>query len=313
MRALGVSLVVGLGLIGAVTMRACASPPDRDARAAVLPPSGGAGGSSAPPRVLSISEPWPPAWRSGASPRVDLDPVVVSPRRDPLAGLSDGEVARIFRGQRSLLGCASIGEPHRGALLNGMRLASTPRLHVVAPDRSWGTPGTVRALERAIARVHEEHPGTPRLHVGDLSREQGGYLRPHRSHQSGRDADLGYYYLDGEGWYIRGHKDNLDVERTFTLVEALLHEGDVEYLFIDQSIQALLRDHALGAGEDPHWLDQLFGVPGQRRGPSSIIRHAGGHLTHLHVRFYDNEARAIALRLGPHLRGSPPRRPRGKR
>jgi penicillin-insensitive murein endopeptidase len=35
--------------------------------------------------------------------------------------------------------------------------------------------------------------------VGDLSRENGGRLPGHFSHQSGRDADVGFYARDAEG------------------------------------------------------------------------------------------------------------------
>ena len=35
--------------------------------------------------------------------------------------------------------------------------------------------------------------------VGDLSSEQGGKLSGHTSHQSGRDADVGFYATDARG------------------------------------------------------------------------------------------------------------------
>src|SRR4029450_8679153 len=37
------------------------------------------------------------------------------------------------------------------------------------------------------------------LLVGDLSREYGGPLAGHRSHQSGRDADVGFFVTDERG------------------------------------------------------------------------------------------------------------------
>jgi penicillin-insensitive murein endopeptidase len=78
------------------------------------------------------------------------------------------------------------------------------------------------------------------------------------------------------------------------LVRALLTETDVQLILIDASIQRLLHAHALSIGEDPEWLASVFrGTPGQLR---PLIRHARGHATHLHVRFYNPIAEETARR-----------------
>jgi murein endopeptidase len=225
------------------------------------------------------------AARATRGVRVILPEVVVHPAAHPLDGLSRAEIDRLLRTSPERLGSASVGQPHRGSLLNGVQLEPSPLWHAVRPERSWGTSQTIAALTRAIEAVHRRFPGTPALQIGDLSRERGGYFRPHRSHQSGRDADVGYYYLEGPAWYRRASAENLDVERTWALVEAFVSGGDVEYLFIDRSVQALLRAHAEATGEDPNWLESVFG---NRR--TSIVRHAWGHQTHLHIRFHDQRA-----------------------
>jgi penicillin-insensitive murein endopeptidase len=120
--------------------------------------------------------------------------------------------------------------------------------------------------------------------IGHISGKNGGYLKPHLSHQSGRDVDLGYYYLGGSRWYARADAQNLDRDRTWALVRAIVTETDVELLLIDRSIQSLLVEYAESKGEDKEWLELLF------RGKGSvppIIRHASGHATHLHARFYN--------------------------
>jgi penicillin-insensitive murein endopeptidase len=67
----------------------------------------------------------------------------------------------------------------------------------------------------------------------------------------------------------------------------------VELILIDHSIQALLRDYALGQGEDADWVKSLFrggsGLP-------ALIRHARGHATHMHVRFFNPVAQETARR-----------------
>src|SRR5690606_16006049 len=62
----------------------------------------------------------------------------------------------------------------------------------------YGTWELVQLLERAAYRVARRVPGA-KLSVGELSREGGGLLAGHDSHQNGRDADIAFYMLDGRG------------------------------------------------------------------------------------------------------------------
>jgi penicillin-insensitive murein endopeptidase len=151
----------------------------------------------------------------------------------------------------------------------------------------------------AIRNVHAAFAETPPLALGHISAREGGPLSPHSSHQSGRDVDISFYYRDGSGWYSRGTRDNLDLPRTWALVRALVTETDVEMILIDQSIQGLLERHALDSGENPAWVQGLFhgGPDGLRR----IVRHAPGHATHLHIRFYNPVAQETGRRVGPLL------------
>ncbi|HHH12109.1 MAG TPA: LysM peptidoglycan-binding domain-containing protein, partial [Sorangium sp.] len=87
---------------------------------------------------------------------------------------------------------------------------------------------------------------------------------------------------------------NLDVKRTWALVRALVTDTDVEYIFINSSIQKLLKEYALASGEDRSWLDSLFQYRSKHAWP--IIRHVHGHDTHLHVRFYNRVAQQLGVR-----------------
>ncbi len=51
---------------------------------------------------------------------------------------------------------------------------------------------------------------------------------------------------------------NLDVAKTWALVDALLQTGRVEYIFVDRKIQRLLHRYALDHGWDEAYLDRLF-------------------------------------------------------
>lgn len=212
--------------------------------------------------------------------------------------LSDGELHKLIENDVESLGSLSIGLPNNGRLLNGIRLEEGDLFEIVAPDFTWGTKETIEYLKAATAEVHRKHESTPPLHVGHISKKSGGYLSPHLSHQSGRDVDLGYFYSNKRAWYRRATWSNLDTARTWTLVKALIVKTDVDLILIDASIQALLRKHAEQAGEDQAWLQKVFKGSADR---PAVIRHARGHATHMHVRFFSPDAQKNAQRAYPLL------------
>jgi penicillin-insensitive murein endopeptidase len=217
-----------------------------------------------------------------------------SPSPHPLEGVGRDELERMLLEDRAALGPMSVGRPNAGALYNGVRLPRSDGYTVIDPVNAWGTQETIDFIAGAIARVNAEFPGTPKLSIGHISSERGGPLSPHVSHQAGRDVDLGFYYTKPARWFARGTAENLDLPRTWALVRALIAETDVEMILVDHSIQKLLFDHALALGEDEQWLTSVFrGGGGQR----PIIRHARGHATHLHVRFFNPVAQNSGRRL----------------
>jgi murein endopeptidase len=156
------------------------------------------------------------------------------------------------------------------------------------------TQETVDALTLAISSVVREFPDAPALCLGDMSKPRGGYFRPHRSHQSGRDADIGYYYLEGSAWYKPADAASLDRKLSWSLIKALLTQGSVEYLFVDRSVQELLEQYALSVEPDRTWVRELFNHPGGKA--EGVLRHAPGHQTHMHVRFFSDRARETSKR-----------------
>jgi hypothetical protein len=188
----------------------------------------------------------------------------------------------------------SFGTATRGGLLNSVHLPENARWTMVDPEHTWGTVETIEYLTTAIDAVRAEFPGSHPLYIGDISRVRGGYLKPHLSHQSGKDVDVGYYYTtQNPQWYVRAGASNLDRPRTWALVRALITRTDVHYIFIDRRVQRLLRSYASSIGENEAWLASIF--DGNREEPA-IIRHEPGHDTHLHVRFYNPIAEETARR-----------------
>jgi penicillin-insensitive murein endopeptidase len=202
----------------------------------------------------------------------------------PLASLSNADLDQRMQKDPASLGPMSIGKPSAGLLFNAVPMPTGDAWSLVDPSHAFGTNETIGYLETAISRVAKEFAGSPKLMIGHISAKSGGYLKPHLSHQSGRDVDIGYYYVGGSRWYQRANAQNLDLDRTWALVRALVTQTDVEMLLIDRSIQDLLIEHAEKIGEDKDWVRLVF------RGKGSmppIVRHASGHATHLHARFYN--------------------------
>jgi penicillin-insensitive murein endopeptidase len=255
---------------------------------------------SAPPPAVSVPAPRPlPARPIGPS-RVELDPVDIRPAPNPLAGKTQAELDRLALAPPASLGSVCFGRPNRGRLFNAVELRESRGLQLMSSgDHHFGTADTVRSLEAAVSELHALYPNAPSVKVGDVSRARGGYLRPHHSHQLGLDADIGYFYRAPGQWYTKANAGNLERELTWALVKSLIAEGSVEYVFMDRSVQALLRDYALARGEDPTWLATLFESPAHR---DTLIRHAYGHITHFHVRFLDPAAERVGRALEARLR-----------
>lgn len=215
-------------------------------------------------------------------------------RPHPLDGWSEAQIASAVARDLPSLGSMSLGSPNAGALLNAVQATASAFYEPVSPSGAWGTQETLDYLAAALGKVHEQFPNTAPLALGDISGKFGGVSHPHLSHQSGRDVDIGYFYNNGAGWYARGTAQNLDLPRNWAFVRALITETDVDLILIDHSIQVLLEDYARKHGEDPSWLNGVFhGQPGSLR---PIIRHAPGHATHIHVRFFNPIAQETARR-----------------
>jgi hypothetical protein len=160
---------------------------------------------------------------------------------------------------------------------------------VKSPTTAWGTPRTVAMLRDAIREYARSVRGEPKVYVGDLSLRTGGPFPPHLSHHDGRDVDIAYVVHGKSAGdrprFVPAHAGNLDVERTWALLQAILDSGAVKYVFMDYDVQRLLYDYALEAGDDPGRLAMLFQYPRGRRASHGTFRHWKSHRNHFHVRF----------------------------
>lgn len=211
------------------------------------------------------------------------------------ADLDDEALEAAWASEREALGSLSVGFAHQGRLINGVQFPRGEGYVVVRPAAAWATQETVEAVQAAIRRVREQFPEAHPLRVNQISGPEGGWLRPHRSHQSGRDVDLAFYYPTPEPIRVRARENVIDVEKTYALVEALITETDVQLILVDRRVIRVLVDHGRALGRDPAWLASIFS------GQNALVRHARGHRDHLHVRFYNPRAQELGRRVVPLL------------
>ncbi|MGB0645862.1 MAG: penicillin-insensitive murein endopeptidase [Bradymonadia bacterium] len=174
----------------------------------------------------------------------------------------------------------ALGRPDRGALQHPAKLKASAHF-AVREGHNYGTQELIDALKRAGKAVHDTHGPSPKLHIGDISLRDGGPFPPHWSHQSGCDVDLGYYLRKGHDHTTMGLATprKLDVARTWTFLESLLLEGNIEYIFSDRSLIPLLYREAKARDlYTQQELNRWF------RSGEGLIRHLNGHRDHLHIR-----------------------------
>lgn len=214
--------------------------------------------------------------------------------------LSDEALAKTWKDDLPALGSISMGFVQEGRLINGVPFPQGDGWTVVSPDATYGTRETVDFVASAIRQVKAWHPDAPPLRVNQISAREGGYLRPHKTHQNGRDVDLGFYYPGGETVRVREREKVIDVALNWALVKALVMHGDVQFILVDQRVQKVLFEYAKKVGEDPVWLDSLF-----HAGMGSILQHARRHRDHFHVRYFNARAQELGVRVAPLLAERP--------
>jgi hypothetical protein len=180
----------------------------------------------------------------------------------------------------------SLGHPERGSLSDGKQLKSFSGAIVLDPDRCWGAPESVDLLVYAILETQKAFPDSSDLVIGDFSREHGGPLSPHISHQSGLDVDVGFFLkkdMPRRGFvYVR--PEEIDLDRTWYFLETLLLTDRVQYVLMDYELQAGFfgyLQYGYSGKRLAYWLQYPQGIACR----CGVIRHAHGHHDHMHIRF----------------------------
>ena len=187
----------------------------------------------------------------------------------------------------------AFGRPQDGKLINGELLPAGRGYYRRRPHLAWGTNETISGLRQAIETVRAKHPKIHDVAVGDISSEHGGKLRRHKSHQSGRDVDLGLYFKKqrkkGPRAFISALRHKMDIPPNWTLLKALVSNNrkssKVSYIFLDYRVQKEIYQWAKKQGVKQKTLVCMFQYPRGKRAMRGVIRHEPGHADHYHIRF----------------------------
>lgn len=180
----------------------------------------------------------------------------------------------------------SSGKANRGRLYNGVAMHSVPGMRVRNVARAYGTQDVINLLEAAGYDIKARWPDAPDLEVGDLSFKSGGRMKPHKSHQSGRDVDLSYYHRGNVPVGFRKMTlETFDAAKNWHILKTLIDTGRVEYIFVDYQLQKKMHEYALSIGYQASDLEGLLQYPNAINSQKGVIRHSKGHADHWHIRF----------------------------
>ncbi len=186
----------------------------------------------------------------------------------------------------------SVGSPNEGHLLGGVKLEPKPYLRLLPGHAErWGLPELVGLLERGAKRVERRFPGSS-LGVGDLSQRGGGDVMGHRSHESGRDADVAFYLrdargkqvnlphmspIDDRGRAVRAPGAAFDDARNWALIEAWLTDPQtrINRVFVSEHLRERLLAYARRVGAS---------APVRARAAEVLFQPSTAHDDHFHVR-----------------------------
>jgi hypothetical protein len=174
-------------------------------------------------------------------------------------------------------------QPHKRVAL--VQLKNGRGFVLAREEFSWGTPLAVAELRRVMAAFDRQFPEAQPIILGDLSKKGGGFLDNHNSHADGRDVDIRLPLVPLADIAEKGPR-KVQARYTWFLIREIVKTCNVEYIFVDKSVQRLVHEHVLSEeGVPREELELVLQYPRSEKKDVGIVRHWTNHEDHLHVRF----------------------------
>ena len=196
----------------------------------------------------------------------------------------------------------SRGDSSHGTLHNGVPLPLKTEAFRVLPITVkrgfyYGTTELIASLKQAAQKVRTLHPGSV-LQFGNLSRPGGGDIPQSRSHNSGRDADMAFFFRDQQKKDVQPRtllhvlkdgktkdgKLHFDVARNWDLIHELVSNPDIhiQWIFAANWLRTPMLQYAKANGVPLRTRIRMETVLKQ---PSD----SAPHNDHFHLRIYCSE------------------------
>ena len=121
--------------------------------------------------------------------------------------------------------------------------------------------------------------------VGNLSRRDGGHLNPHRSHQSGRDVDIGFILKKPpkKGIFINTTPKGLHLYKQWVVLKCFLDNPDTKMIIMERSIVGAMKRYIkrIYKTRKTKLNKYLKFFPGRRK---AVIIADNDHRSHMHIR-----------------------------
>lgn len=193
-----------------------------------------------------------------------------------------------------------IGLPQRGSMQNSTSLkgilnGDLSRIDFVHPTREvfYGSQEMMGILQ-ALAGKSKEMPRKGKLWVGDISRQKGGYVGNHKSHQNGLDVDVAYPTMRvPTGGFINIVKSgtvisDFQIQEAWDLFKTTWDSGSTDRIFVGSVVKRAFCKYAKVQKEYDSYGELL------RR-----LRPTPGHDNHFHLRIKCTPNQPRCRMIGP--------------
>lgn len=182
-------------------------------------------------------------------------------------------------------GAHGVGPAQAGFLVAGVQIPPGQGYELRYPNSAWGTTAAVREVVAALDRFDARSDYPLPIKVGTMSRQRGGEIGGHNSHQTGRDLDIRLPLRPEVPQGLQPIPRRIDWATTWELVQAFGESEAVEVIFLDYGSQRRLYKAAKAAGASEEQRDAMLQFPRGSKANLGLIRHSPGHVGHIHVRF----------------------------